>query len=257
MEAAGALVGSEPRRQRRSTHRLPRIERRSLRDIVVDAIRDAVIQGKFKPGEKIPEGELAAQLGVSRTPIREAIRILEQQGLVETRPKNGTYIAETDWPSVHDGLLLRMALEELAFDQARQRLPAAEWDALCDTLGELLEGMRRAVGKGDIVAATELDVRWHTLLVEAAANPYLARAWHNTGISFLIWSPERELYPLSPKEWSIVFESRHEELLRALRSGDPEEGRRAVRRHIERKAADVIEHAVRLDTATEEGSTSA
>lgn len=247
------LVEPGPRRETRTVHRLSRIEQRSLRDIVVDAIRDAVIQGKFKPGEKVPESELARQLGVSRTPIREAIRILEQQGLVETRPKNGTYIAEPDWPNVHDGLLLRMALEELAFDQARQRLTSAEWDALCDALGELLEGMRRAVGENDVVAATELDVRWHTLLVEAAANPYLTRAWLNAGISSLIWSPEREFYPLSPRERSVVFESRHDELLRALRSEDPEEGRRAVRRHIEDKAADVIEHAVRLDSTSKEG----
>ncbi|MGH9199183.1 MAG: GntR family transcriptional regulator, partial [Acidimicrobiia bacterium] len=64
--------------------RLERINQVALRDRIVNAIRDAIVQGKLKPGEKIPEQDLAVQLGVSRTPIREAIRILEQQGLVQT-----------------------------------------------------------------------------------------------------------------------------------------------------------------------------
>lgn len=79
------------------TQRLIKIPQTLLRDQIVNAIRDAIIQGKFKPGEKIPEQELAEQLGVSRTPIREAIRILEQQGLVQPRPKNGTYIARINF----------------------------------------------------------------------------------------------------------------------------------------------------------------
>lgn len=253
-EVDSALVEPGRRREKRTAHRLARIEQRSLRDVVVGAIRDAIIQGEFKPGEKVPETELAEQLGVSRTPIREAIRILEQQGLVETRPKNGTYIAAPDWQNARDGLLLRMALEELAVRQALERLSETEWDALCDTLGELLEGMRRAVGSSDVATATELDVRWHTLVVEAASNLYLSRAWQNTGISFLIWSPERELYPLSPRERSVAFSSRHEELLRAFKGRDTEECVRAVRTHIERKAVDVIEHAVHLDGRAEEGS---
>ena len=204
-DAETALVKPEARRGKRAGHRLGRIEKRSLRDLVVSAIRDAIVQGKYAHGEKVPETELAEQLGVSRTPIREAIRILEQQGLLETRPKNGTYIAAPDWENAHDGLRVRTALEELAVRQALERLSAAEWDALCDTLGVLLDGMRRAVVNGDVIAATELDVKWHTLLIEAASNPYLSRAWDNTGVSFLVWSPEKELYPLSPTEWSVVF----------------------------------------------------
>lgn len=222
-----------------ATHRLARIPQASLRDQVVQAIRDAIIQGNFSPGQKIPEHDLAEQLGVSRTPIREAIRILEQQGLVETRPKNGTYIAGLDREQVKHGLLVRAALEELAVREALERLGPEGWDRLCDELAGLLRGMREAGKRGDAIEATELDVEWHTLLIEAAANPYLSRAWSVAGLSFLIWSPERELYPLARDERMGLFDSRHQEVLAAFRTGDPDAAAEAVRRHILRKLDDV------------------
>lgn len=222
-----------------TAHRLARIPQTSLRDQVVNAIRDAIIQGKFRPGEKIPEHDLSAQLGVSRTPIREAIRILEQQGLVETRPKNGTYIAGIDREDVRHGLLVRAALEELAVRQALERLDERQWDGLCERLRNVLAQMREAAKRGDPIGATELDVEWHTLLLEAAANPYLARAWGVAGLSFLIWAPELELYPLAAEEWGEVFGERHRAVLAALQTRDSERAATAVRRHILRKLEDV------------------
>lgn len=223
------------------THRLSKLPQTSLRDQVVSAIRDAIIQGKFKPGEKIPEQELAEQLGVSRTPIREAIRILEQQGLVATRPKNGTYIASLNWEEARDSLHFRAALEEFAVRQAIERLEPQEWDEVCERLQRLLDGMRDAVARGDPIAATELDIEWHTLLMDAARNRYLSRAWRIMGLPFLVWSPERELYPLAPEKWADVFNSRHQELLAALRGRDPDKCGEAVRSHILRKLSDLNE----------------
>jgi DNA-binding GntR family transcriptional regulator len=236
----------------RTSERLAKIPQTSLRDQVVEAIRDAIIQGKFKPGEKVPEHDLAEQLGVSRTPIREAIRILEQQGLVETRPKNGTYIAGLDREQVRGGLLVRAGLEELAVRQTLERLDPDEWAQLCDRLEDLLRGMRNAAKRGDPIRATELDVEWHTLLIDAAANPYLSRAWAVAGLSFLVWSPERELYPLPPEEWTGLFDSRHREVLTALRTGDPDTAAEAVRRHILRKLDDVGGGATAARAGTEQ-----
>lgn len=218
---------------------LERIHRVSLRDRIVTAIRDAIIQGKFKPGEKVPEQELAEQLGVSRTPLREAIRILEQQGLLETRPKNGTFIAKVDRREARDGLLVRTALEELAVRQGIERMGPGQWDELCEQLEGLLHGMSEAVRRGDPVTATELDIEWHTVLIHAAENRYLSQAWRCVGLPFLIWSPERELYPQSPEEWIVGFTERHAELLDALRSRDPEACAEAVRLHIARKLLDL------------------
>lgn len=213
----------------------------SLRDQVVRAIRDAIIQGRLRPGEKIPELELAAQLGVSRTPIREAIRTLEEQGLVETRARSGTFVARLRWEEARDSLLVRAALEELAVRQAIQRMDSREWGDLCATLQRVLDGMREAIERSDPIAATELDVDWHTRLIDAARNRYLSRTWRVVGLASLIWSPERELYPIPRASWPVVFELRHDNLLEALRSRDPERAAAAVRDHVSEKLHDLIE----------------
>ncbi len=232
------------------SRRLNRIQHISLRDRIVTAIRDAIIQGKFRPGEKIPEEELAEQLDVSRTPIREAIRILEQQGLLETRPKNGTYVATLHWGEVEDSLQVRMMLEEFAVRQAIERMTLPEWDALCDKLQSLLDNMDAAVVRGDSVSATELDIEWHTLLIGASRNNYLSRTWRVTGLTFLVWSPEREIYPFTPEKWA-VFHTRHQELLTALRTRDPDQCAQAVRFHIQKKISDLHEWLKSESSATE------
>jgi DNA-binding GntR family transcriptional regulator len=220
--------------------RLNRIPQPSLRGLIVSAIRNAIIEGKFKPGEKLPEQELAEQLGVSRTPVREAIRILELQGLLETRPKNGTYVTRPDWNELEDGLRLRAALEEFAVREALERLTSSEWDGLCARLHSMLEGMQLAIDRDDSVAATELDIEWHTALIEAAGNPYLSRTWHVSGLPLLIWSPERELYPFTPEKWA-VFYNRHRTLLEALQTRQPAVCASAIHAHIQGKLADLAE----------------
>jgi len=219
---------------------LDRINQPSLRDLIVDSIRDAILQGKLSPGEKIPEQDLAEQLGVSRTPIREAIRILEQQGLLETRPKNGTYVARVNWEDVQDSLTVRLALEETAVRQALQRLSQDEWNAFVARCEQLYAGMCQAVADNDLVTATELDVEWHTLLIDAARNRFLSRTWRVSGLPYLVWSPERELYPFTVERWAS-FQRRHELLLAALRSGNAEECAAAVRNHIGGKLSDLTE----------------
>ena len=215
----------------------------ALRDRVVAAIRDAIVQGKLRPGEKVPEDELARQLGVSRTPVREAIRILEQQGLVQVRPKNGTYIAVADPRDVGDGLAVRVALEQLAVRQAIERSSEEEWGRLCERLDGLLAKMDEAVARDDAVAATELDIEFHTTLVQAAENRYLARTWTVVGIPLLVWSPERGLYPQTHDELIVGLSDRHRRLLAAIRTRAPEVSATAVREHISWKLRDIARRA--------------
>ncbi len=215
----------------------------SLRDRVVAAIRDAIVQGRLRPGEKVPEDELAQQLGVSRTPIREAIRILEQQGLVRVRPKKGTYIAQVDRRDVADGLSVRISLEELAVREAIDRLSEDQWVALCRRLEDLLSEMDAAVVASDAVTATELDIEFHTALIRAADNRFLAQTWRLVGVPLLVWAPERELYPQSQAELFVGLSERHRTLLEAIRQRDPDLSAVAIREHIERKLDDIVEHA--------------
>lgn len=217
-------------------HRLEKLPQTSLRKQVADAIRNAIIEGKFKPGEKIPEQELADQLGVSRTPIREAIRILEQQGLLEIRPKNGTFVAGLDLEEIRNSLSVRAYLEKLAVQQAIERMQPDEWEELYQRLRSVLGAMVDAVAREDVIGATERDIEFHTLLIDAAQNRFLSRAWRVTGLPDLIWSPEREHYPLASEEWK-AFHMHHRKLLESLSRRDPQECGEAIQQHIQRKLA--------------------
>jgi DNA-binding GntR family transcriptional regulator len=228
-------------------NQLPRI---SLRIRVANAIRDAIIEGKFKPGEKIPEKDLAKELGVSRTPVREAIHILEQQRLVEIRPKHGTFIATLDWEEVQDSLSVRTALEQLAVQQAMERLDPKEWDELCAKFQDVLDRMLDAESREDVVRSTELDIEWHTLLIDAAGNECLSRTWRNAGLSTLVWSPEREIYPFN-EPLLLRPAVRHKELLDVLRKREPDNCAEAIRSHIFVKLDDIRES---LEAVSQEGA---
>ncbi|MGH3441844.1 MAG: GntR family transcriptional regulator [Nitriliruptorales bacterium] len=218
---------------------LDRLTRESLHERVVHAIRDAIVQGRLRPGQKIPEHDLADQLGVSRTPIREALRVLEQQDLVETRPKRGTFVRRVDYRDVRDGLSVRMALEEVAIRQVLERVDGSDWDRFVDKAGQIVDAMRVAVEEDDPVSGVELDVEFHTMLIDAADNRYLSNTWRLVGLPTLVWAPEREIYPQAAEDLIVGFPRRHQELLDALRTRDPQVASRAVRDHIALKIVDL------------------
>ena len=213
---------------------LQRISRIALRDQVLDSIRNAIIRGTLKASEKIPEEELATQLGVSRTPIREAIRMLEQQGIVQVRPKEGTYVASFGLEEVKDGLQVRLALEELALRQSIERLSGHEWSRHCDRLQKLLESMFDAAEEVDAVKSIELDIEWHDRMIEASRNQSLSRTWRLTGLSNLVWSLEYRQYPVTSEQLKAYAES-HEELLSVLRTRDKSACGEAIRLHNRKK----------------------
>jgi DNA-binding GntR family transcriptional regulator len=214
---------------------LPPLKREALRDRVVRAIRDAIIQGKLRPGEKIPEEDLAQQLSVSRTPIREAIRVLEGQGLVEVNPKRGTYIAMPNRTDAADSVAVREALEVLGIEQAILRSSDTDWIELCGRLEEILLGMSIAVAESDTIQAVELDIEFHAILMKAARNQHLWRSWHAVGIPFLVWFPERDLYPGQPSD----LVERHRRVLTAIQTRDVDISTLAIKHHLSQKLKDI------------------
>lgn len=217
---------------------LEKIDRSSLRDQVLTSIRNAIITGKLKASDKISEVELSEQLGVSRTPVREAIRTLELHGFIEVHPKNGTYIASFDSEELQDGLHVRVALEELALKQALERMNSSEWQRHCDHLERLIQSMFAAADELDPVSDIELDMEFHTLMMDAAQNRILSRSWKLSGASNFIWSLEHVLYPHTKNELS-EHANRHVSLLKVLRSRNLEACLDALRHHILRKIHDI------------------
>ena len=127
-----------------------------LRDVVFKTLRQAILRGELKPGERLMEIKLANKLGVSRTPIREAIRKLELEGLVLMIPRRGAEVAEITEKSLNDVLEVRKALEELAVQLACERMDEEGLEALKKAAKEFEESL----GSEDVTRIAEADVAY-------------------------------------------------------------------------------------------------
>lgn len=137
-----------------------------LREIVFEHLRSSILNGKLEPGERLMELQLAEQLGVSRTPVREAIRKLELEGLVEMIPRKGAYVADMSIKDILDVLEVRMFLEGLATYLAAERMSDEEIDALKEVLKKFEDGMM-TMEKEDMI---ELDNKFHDMIIKGARN---------------------------------------------------------------------------------------
>lgn len=146
-----------------------------LRDVVFLALRDAILKGEMKPGERLMEMHLANKLGVSRTPIREAIRMLEQEGLAVTIPRKGAQVAKMTEKDLQDVLEIRDSLDELAASMACQR-----------TTKEQLVELRNAMNDFELATKSnnpkkicEADENFHNVIYKMADNPKLESIVNN------------------------------------------------------------------------------
>jgi DNA-binding GntR family transcriptional regulator len=137
-----------------------------IRERVVDALRDAIIAGRLKPGERIRERELVALLGVSRSPLREAIRILETEGLITSLAYRGARVSDLSAADLRDMLDVRIMLECFAARLAIERLD----DAALLAMEEQVKRARAAGARVDLEANFELGLGFHDMLVAASGN---------------------------------------------------------------------------------------
>lgn len=142
---------------------------RPLREIVYEELRNLILTGKIKPGTRMMEIELAEDMGVSRTPIREAIRKLEKEGLVVIEPRKGAYASEVSVKDMEDILEVRANLEGLAAYLAAERMTEAEKKAL----DEIREKFRQAVDEGNMAEMISNDTKFHHMIVESSRNNHL------------------------------------------------------------------------------------
>lgn len=146
-----------------------------LREIVFETLRDAIINQTLEPGERLMEIQLAEEMGVSRTPVRESIRKLELEGLVIMVPRKGAYVAGISVKDIHEVFEVRAALEGLAASLAAQRSTPEEIDDMEKSLfiesGELEGNNLRSI--------VEIDTTFHDLLYKAARNEKLIQMVNN------------------------------------------------------------------------------
>ena len=140
-----------------------------LRDVVFHTLRDSILKGEMEPGERLMEIHLAKKLGVSRTPIREAIRMLEQEGLAVIVPRRGAQVAKMTEKDLQDVLEIRDALDELAALSACKKItPEA-----IDELKETMVIFKAAAETGDVREVAMADEKFHSIIYKAADNPKL------------------------------------------------------------------------------------
>jgi DNA-binding GntR family transcriptional regulator len=140
--------------------------RRLLRESMFVRIRDAIIDGTLQPGERLLDGELSSWLGVSRTPIREALARLEAAGLVETKPGRYTIVSPIDPRTVADAQAVTAAMNELAVRTAVPLLTGADLAAM----RAANDAFAAALGTGDVVAAIAADDAFHGVAVDRSGN---------------------------------------------------------------------------------------
>ena len=147
-----------------------------LRDVVFETLRDAIITQVLKPGERLMEIQLADEMGVSRTPVREAIRKLELEGLVIMVPRKGAYVAGVSMKDIHEVYEVRAALEMLAVSLAAERITDEELDALeRQVLRESEAEASEDTDEHTLDNIVYIDTTFHDIIYQAANNQRLVQ----------------------------------------------------------------------------------
>lgn len=198
----------------------------TIADAVYETLRNAIVFGQLPPGRRLLERELALELAVSRTPIREALRRLSEEGLVVGVPNRGAVVRTVTLQEAEDVYAVREPLEVLAAELAARRYTAAQ---AAELEGCLLRA-ERAASEGDWQTVIQENNSFHDLIARASGNPVLTRMLgllrnQVNLVRMALWARK----PGRPQETL----RQHREILEGLRSGDPDAAASAVRAHLQ------------------------
>ena len=208
-----------------------------LRDVVFNTLRHAILRGELKPGERLMEIQLANKLGVSRTPIREAIRKLELEGLVLMIPRKGAEVAEITEKSLRDVLEVRGCLEELAVDLACDRITEFQLEELKEAAVAFEEALRT----GELTEYAEADVRFHDIIYNATDNQRLVQLLYNLREQMYRYRVEY----LKRQEVHQTLLEEHRFIIECIESRNKECAKAAIRTHVENQA-NVVSDTIRI-----------
>ncbi len=204
-----------------------------LRDVVFNTLRHAIITGEFAPGERLMEISLANRLGVSRTPVREAIRKLELEGLVIMIPRKGAQVAKITEKSLRDVIEIRCVLEEFAASLACERITEEGKEKLKEAHQQFVE----AVQTGDIIDIVEKDEKFHDAIFQATCNNKLITIINNLREQFYRYRME---YVKDIEQHSVLV-TEHEQLMQAIFHHDSDTAKQIMRTHLKNQQEGVIQ----------------
>lgn len=202
---------------------------RPLADRAYERLREAIVDGLLPPGSKLSERGLAVSLGISAQPVREALRQLEAEGMVETRPRSGSFVASLDTPRLIEMGRIRAALEGAAAGLVARRARPSDVDALEGCLA----AMRAATEMGDPLVLRRANEAFHDTLHAIGGNAFLIRSLHALGAYDHI-SRARALASENEPPQAL---DEHAAILAAIASGDAEAAEALMRAHTLRSLA--------------------
>lgn len=203
-----------------------------LRDVVYNTLRQAILRGELRPGERLMEIQLANKLGVSRTPVREAIRKLELDGLVLMIPRKGAEVADISEKSLKDVLEVRKALEELAVQLTCEKISKVQ----IAELKQAAEEFKKIVKSSDITQIAEADVRFHDVIYMATDNQKLIQLLNNLREQMYRYRVE---YLKRPEVYPQLIQE-HEEIIRQIERREKERAADITCRHIDNQVEAVM-----------------
>lgn len=204
-----------------------------LRDVVFNTLRQAILKGELAPGERLMEIQLAEKLGVSRTPIREAIRKLELEGLVLMIPRKGAEVARISEKSMRDVLEVRRSLEELAIELACERMTEEDFKEL-----DLAQNaFKKAVAGGTAMEIAETDEAYHDIIYNSTGNTRLVQILNNLREQMYRYRVE---YLKDEKNFPILIRE-HSQIVEGLTAKDKTMLTAAMHKHVMNQATAVKE----------------
>ena len=208
-----------------------------LRDVDFENLRRSILEGKLKSGQRLMEVQLAEQLGVSRTPVREAIRKLELEGLVVMLPRKGAYVANISVKDLMDVLEIRASLEGLGASLAAERRTEED----IKNLEEIEEEFEQAVITQDIDMLLKKDIEFHECIFKAANNKKLEKMINT------LWEQVQRfrITYVSDSNASLSLIDEHRIILNAIKEGNVADGKKAAIEHIEKAEQFMLDHCTK------------
>lgn len=204
---------------------LPRLQQRTTPDTVADVLREAILDGTLEAGSPMREVIIAGELGISRAPLREALRRLEQEGLVVKIPFKGAFVAEPSEQSINDIAGVRFVLEPWAIEQGLQCPEKSKWIA---EMKAVVNRLSEAARMGKVQDSISAHLAFHRIVYEAAGNEVLTNLWRN-------WENQLRLFlaaDLRQTDGPTVMYTSHAAIFAAIEKGDVQTVRDLLGSHI-------------------------
>lgn len=207
----------------------------NLRDQVVEQVIYAIANGHLKPGERIIETKLAEGLQVSRGPVREALSILTQEGLVKNIPYRGTFVMDLNYKEIKEVYTLRAVLEEFAV----KRIIELSKKETIERLWSQFDEMVKSVNSGMPINIAEIDMNLHEQIVIGAEHEHLHKAWSPLKYRVLVYSSFTIERRYTSYESLIPL---HENLIKLIERGNPEKASNEIKTHIYESGEELLKH---------------